>query len=392
MREIAEKLLRMGVVYAKEVGEMPRRGENIYHRRDGRWEGRYLKSRESDGKARYGYVFAPTYTAVRKKLQEAKIAWETDRKPTKREGATLASVSARWLEEVKVFVKESTIAKYRDSLRCYILPKLGGIPMADLSTDNLRAFLSVLLVSGGAKEQGLSARTVSWILCILKLIRKYAVERGYAVGFSTEALSVRQEQKQPRIFSEQETKRLRLYLRGHLTECNAGILLCLETGLRLGEICALRWDDISLTERKLHVRQTAQRIRTADEKAGRRTKVVITSPKSASSARVIPLTDHLCIVLSRLRPNKGFLLTGDEERLMEPRSMQRHFKRVLENCGIAGANFHALRHTFATRGVEVGVDVKCLSSILGHSNVAMTLNRYVHPTMEMKRRSMAKLL
>lgn len=368
---------------------MARKGENIYHRKDGRWEGRFLKTRD-DGKTKYGYVFAPTYNAVKKKLQEARADWKTRCEICEREKTTLAAVSARWLDDAKPFSKESTIAKYRDSLVRYILPRFGKASMDSLSTESLQDFLSAMLVSGGEDGQGLSPRTVAGILSILKSIRKYALNQGVAVSFSAESISVKQKKKQPRTFSEQETIQLRSYLRGHLTECNAGILLCLETGLRLGEICALRWSDVSFEERKLHVRQTAQRIQ-MDDGNEMKTKIVVTSPKSDSSMRVIPLPDSICMFLSPIRKSEGFLLTGNN-RIMEPRSLQRHFKRVLKEAGIADANFHALRHTFATRGVEVGFDVKCLSSILGHSSVSMTLSRYVHPTMEMKRLNMAKML
>ena len=243
---------------------MARKGENIYHRKDGRWEGRYLKAREN-GKPRYGYVFDASYSAARKKLQEARSNWKTACEIREREKTTLAAVSLRWLEDAKPFSKESRIAKYRDFLQCYILPRFGNVQAASLSTESLQDFLSAMLVSGGEDGKGLAPRTVAGILCILKSIRKYAMNQGYAVGFSTESLSLKQKQKQPRIFSEQETMRLRSYLRGHLTERNAGILLCLETGLRLGEICALRWSDVSFDERKLFVRQTAQRIRMDDE-------------------------------------------------------------------------------------------------------------------------------
>ena len=369
---------------------MARKGENIYHRKDGRWEGRYPKSR-SNGKTRYGYVYAPTYSVVKKKLQEARSERKTICGTQEREKTTLAAVSARWLDDAKLFDKESTIAKYRDFLQCYILPKFGNVQMNSLSTEILQEFLSALSVSGRTDGQGLSPRTVAVILCILKGIRKYALSQGCTVSFSTDDMIVRQRLKQPRVFSEQETLQLRSYLRRHLTGCNAGILLCLEMGLRLGEVCALQWSDISLAERKLHVWQTAQRIRSDEDGAGARTKIVITSPKSDSSARVIPLPDSLCTFLSSIRKSEGFLLTGGNH-IMEPRSLQRHFKHVLKEAGIADANFHALRHTFATRGVEAGFDVKCLSSILGHSNVAMTLSRYVHPTMDMKRRNMAKML
>ena len=368
---------------------MARKGENIYHRKDGRWEGRYIKVREN-GKAKYGYVFARTYSAAKKKLQEARTEWKTICARGEWEKTTLRAISGRWLEDAKTFCKESTVAKYRDFLHCYILPQLGSTQLDNLSTERLQDFLSTSLFSGGADGQGLSTRTVSEILCILKGIRKYALNQGYAVGFFTDSLTLKQKKKEPRIFNEWETKRLRSYLLEHRTECNLGILLCLETGLRLGEICALRWSDISFDERKLIVRRTAQRIRCEAGSTGAKTKIVVTSPKSDSSNRAIPLPDSLCSFLASFRKGKGFLLTGCEH-IMEPRSLQRRFKRVLKDSGIQDANFHALRHTFATRGVAAGFDVKCLSAILGHSNVAMTLSRYVHPTLEMKRCNMAKM-
>lgn len=368
---------------------MPRRGDNIYKRKDGRWEGRYVKGRKQ-GKTMFGYVFAATYTAARKKLATAKRTWKTSCDAMEKKNATLSVVSERWLEDSKSFLKESTIAKYRDYLSCYILPRFGELPLGEMSTETVSAFFRILLQEGGASCKGLSARTVAEVRCILKILQKYAVKQGCAVKFSLDDFSMRRREKPIRIFSEQEQERLRSYLCTTLTPCHIGILLSLLTGIRLGELCALRWDDISLPSKQLHIHQTMQRIREAAG-AQARTKIVITSPKSDCSIRTIPLPDNLC---SRLRPfyrSGTFLLTGDHDRFVEPRTMQNRFKGVLGECGIADANFHALRHTFATRCVEAGFDAKCLSVILGHSNVNITFNRYVHPTMEMKRRNMEKL-
>ena len=168
------------------------------------------------------------------------------------------------------------------------------------------------------------------------------------------------------------------------------MLICLYTGIRIGELCALQWDDISLEKKTLHIQKTMLRIQTDDE--NQKTKVVITPPKSSCSVRTIPVQDILVEYLARFEEGPdAYLLTGSAEKYIEPRTMQNRFKSVLNKCGIHSANFHALRHTFATRCVEAGFDVKSLSEILGHSSVNITLNRYVHPTMEMKRSNMNRL-
>lgn len=194
-----------------------------------------------------------------------------------------------------------------------------------------------------------------------------------------------------RVLSNNEQKCLCQYLCANLNLLNVGVLLCLFTGLRIGEICALRWDSISLDDCTIHVQRTMQRIQTP-EGSERKTKIIITTPKSNCSLRTIPLPAYLVGVLSQFdhTPN-GYVLTGDNNTFIEPRTMQNHFKRILSCCSINDANFHALRHTFATRCIELGIDVKTLSEILGHASVTITMNRYVHPSLEMKRNSMERL-
>lgn len=167
-----------------------------------------------------------------------------------------------------------------------------------------------------------------------------------------------------------------------------GILLCLYTGLRLGEICALTWKDILMDEQCLYIHQTMQRIQVKDN-TGKKTAVIIMPPKSGCSIRRISIPDEIRQLLSQIqKQDKAYLLTGMVHSYVEPRNMENRFKAVTKECNIIDVNFHALRHTFATRCVELGFDVKSLSEILGHASVNITMNRYVHPSMEHKKKNM----
>ena len=168
-----------------------------------------------------------------------------------------------------------------------------------------------------------------------------------------------------------------------------GIYLCLFTGIRVGELCALTWDDISLENNMIHIHRTMQRIQTPDSE--RKTAILIAKPKSQCSIRDIPIAGALREKLVQQAVKEGYVLTGNKTNYIEPRTMQNRFKAIVERCGIQDVHFHTLRHTFATRCIEVGFDVKSLSEILGHANVSITLNRYVHPSMELKQKNMDKL-
>lgn len=159
----------------------------------------------------------------------------------------------------------------------------------------------------------------------------------------------------------------------------------------MGEICALRWNDISFSEQVIYVHQTLQRVQDKSN-SGRKTRVIITTPKSSCSIRYIPIPDAIIKTLEIARSDAtGYLLTNSNTKFAEPRTMQNRFKLALKEADIEPANFHALRHTFATRCVELGFDVKSLSEILGHATVNITMNRYVHPTLELKKENMKKL-
>ncbi|HBA69142.1 MAG TPA: site-specific integrase [Lachnospiraceae bacterium] len=364
---------------------MPRKGENIYKRKDGRWEGRYIKERVN-GKAKYGAVYAKTYKEAKKKLEEAKKTSCKKEVPASK-GVKMADIGVQWLSETAVSLKESSINKYEDILRCYILPEFGEIDLSEITNQELIRFTNKLLINGGTKGQGLSHTTVAEIMSALNSIRIYAMKKDLAVVYSTECIGLKKELKDIRVFSLDEEEKLVNYLQCNMNPVTLGILLCLFTGIRLGELCAMTWDDINLAEKTMNVGKTMQRLRIHDTTVGRKTEVKILEPKSTSSIRKIPLWDAVIGLLEEFYIPGAFLLTGNS-RFIEPRTMENRFKKVLSACGIQDANFHAMRHTFATRCIELGFDVKSLSEILGHSSVAVTMNRYVHPPMSLKRENM----
>ena len=374
---------------------MPRKGENIYKRKDGRWEGRYIKDRTPDGKAIYGYLYAHSYRDLKSKMIATKQK-ETisEKKETVAPDKTIlfGELTDMWLNTAKIKIKDSTYVKYNNLLNAYILPELKDIHIQELSYSRIEEFANKLLTSGGKKKMGLSAKTVNDNISLIRTILRYAQNHGIPINSLGNGIAMKCHTKELCVLSLSEQKNLCGYLMENMDSKNLGILICLLTGLRIGEICALRWEDISLSEKSLYVHSTLQRIQDFSDDNQKKTKISISSPKSQCSIRTIPLTDDIVSLIFSVFPNQsGFVLTGDDKCFVEQRSMQNHFKRVCIAASISIVNFHALRHTFATRCIEVGFDVKSLSEILGHANVTITMNRYVHPSMDVKRENMSKL-
>lgn len=207
-----------------------------------------------------------------------------------------------------------------------------------------------------------------------------------------EIIYPRERRKTVRVLDAQEEETLTLFLAEEMDLCKFGVYLALRTGLRIGEVCALRWSDISLRAHTLSICQTAQRIRRLDKGEHTRTELVIGEPKTDSSYRTIPLMPDLAALCRRFYPQNpdAYVLTGTG-RCMDPRKLQRRLKEYTNRCRITEVHFHTLRHTFATRCIEAGFDAKTLSEILGHSDISITLNQYVHPNLEQKRENMSRL-
>lgn len=369
---------------------MPRKGENIYKRKDGRWEGRYLKHTPG-GATRYGYVYASTYREVKARLQNAAAIWSSSPAQEEKDGMSFAVMAERWEQVIGHQVKESTFVKYHLIIRKHLNPALGDIYVEEMTHEIIEDFSIRLLRGEGPSGRALAARTVSDVLSVLRSILRFARRTGAVVPCDGSSVRIRRGTVDFRVLSRREQAILSQYLYANTTLRNAGILLSLFAGLRVGEICALRWEDVSLEERLLHVRGTMYRIPSL-EPEGSRTRIAISTPKSVNSTRMIPLPEGIVRMIAQLPgERRGFFLTGREDVYVEPRNMQYHFHAVLRRCGIEDANYHALRHTFATRCVELGFDVKTLSELLGHATVTMTMDRYVHPSLEHKREHMQRL-
>ena len=295
-----------------------------------------------------------------------------------------------WIRKNEYRCKESTIVKYENLLKLYILPVMGNQKLSEITDVFLEKFCEQLLFCGGEKKQGLSAKTVSDVLSLLRNILSYSMDFQNIYFKNMSFKRIKPVFKEFRVLSQSEQKKLCKYLYENLNERNMGILLCLFSGMRIGEICALKWIDISLEDNIIYINKTMQRLQRKDKE--KKTEIIISSPKSECSIRQIPLSAELLQVLKNMEKDADcYVLTGERKKYLEPRTMQNHFKSVLKKCNIKDANFHSLRHTFATRCIEVGFDIKSLSEILGHANVNITMNRYVHPSMKLKKENMENL-
>lgn len=360
---------------------MARKGENIYKRKDGRWEGRYIKEYRN-GKAKYGYVYAPDYAEVKARLKE--LSAERD----KEKEITFQHVSIDWLESIRPRLKEQSVIMYENLLINHLYPEFEARPVESITRKDVVSFINVLLTMGGSNGNGLSPSTVEGVLSVFRRILEYASEYKQCNVIHIEKSLVKQSQKPMRIFSLLEQQKLSNFLTDNLTLTNLGILLCLYTGIRIGEVCALKWEDFSFDEQYLYIHKTMQRIKIKGD-PNHKTTVIISDPKSVCSIRRIPIPDNIFkLIISFKRPGNTYFLTGFPNIYIEPRTLQNRFKSVIKSCNLEDANFHALRHTFATRCVELGFDVKSLSEILGHASINITLNRYVHPSMETKQKNM----
>lgn len=373
---------------------MARKGENIYKRKDGRWEARYIASYDGNGKAKYKYLYAKTYAEAKAKLLKARH--ETSSASITEKNSNREKYEfwlSEWLKTKRLRVKESTYVRYQNIIKNHIIPELGKYPINKISTALIESFISDKLTGGRLDGKGgLSAKTMSDILVIIKESFKYAQGSGVFTICCFDRIAFKKSSHEMRVLSVSEQKRLIDVLFNDIDKYKLGVFICLYTGIRIGELCALQWKNISFSEKTLKVERTMQRLQCEDPNALYKTRIIVTEPKSNAALRTIPLPDFL---LETIMPFVGspntYILSGECKSVIEPRTMQNRFKGYLDEGKIEDANFHSLRHTFATRCVEAGFDVKTLSEILGHSSVKITLDRYVHSSMELKRNNMEKL-
>lgn len=352
-------------------------GVNITKRKDGRYMGKFIISCDENGKAQYQYVYGRTYDETERKIL---IGREVASRYLSGRYITVGKVYEEWLNAVVNRVKESTFANYKAKFEKHILPEFANIPCADLSAGRINEFINKKIADG------LSASYVRDIFTVFKSMLKYTQEEyGFKLSMKNVVLP-KIEKKQIEKISDIQQKRLVSYLKENISLTAFGILLSLFMGLRIGELCSLKWEDVDFQHKILHIRRTVQRISSAN--GNRKTKIVISTPKSATSFRDIAIPDALMEYFKMFRNEADFFILSGSDKVVEPRTMQYRYKKILQSAEIENHNFHKLRHTFATNCTQNGFDVKMLSVILGHSTVNLTLNRYVNPDHSHERKLM----
>lgn len=367
---------------------MSRRGTNIRKRADGRWEGRYYIPDQS-GTKKCKSVYGHSYKETSDKLNAAKTAVQSRIARAGLSTVTVDEAANKWLESIRTNRKLSTYQKYSIIYAEYIKPQWGDALVDELDSGEIVTALPDTLSTSICKS----------IMSIFNLIIEYG-----NVLYGTNLIHLSYKSIHSPATSTNNTNTINItdqqklikYLLTDLDIYKLGILLCLFMGLRLGEVCALKWEDIDMRCRTLHVNRTVQRLRTdtaCDESsdstlsAKKKTILYVTAPKTSNSIREIPIPDFIFQRLSAFHDNitddDSYILCGKVP--MEPRRYQYRFRSYMKQAGIEYTHFHALRHTFATNCISSGADAKSVSEILGHSNVNITLNRYVHPNMETKR-------
>lgn len=352
---------------------MSRRGENIYHRKDGRWEGRYWVGRRPDGTAIYKSVYAKRYADVRKELLMRKAECYAAQDSAARHDARerFAERAAYYLEyKAKPYVKESTLAGYQRLVKLHLLPAFGAMSLDQIETEALQRYFS-------GQVERLSCGTLRNIFSLLRAILNDAYLDGKLSRRVWENVRLpKAERANVRVLTREEQIAFEHLA---LRESSLEFILCLYTGIRLGELCALQWEDVDWEGKTIAVRRNLQRI--SQDGISR---VNVGTPKSASSYREIPLPSFLhtmLLELFRQRPaDSRFVFPGREGGFCDMRTMQVRFKKLADSLNLEGAHVHTLRHTFATRCLEHGIGIETLSALLGHSAVSITLKYYVHST------------
>lgn len=292
-------------------------------------------------------------------------------------------ICEEWLSYKKPRIKESTYSNYKFTIDRFLKVKFKGKTLEFFTNYNFNQYIEQL-------QERLANKTTRKIGVILKSILRYA-ERKYDFDFKLDLITLPLiDPKEISIFNEKERLKLEKYLSKSQDIKELGIYISLYVGLRIGEVCALKWSDIDFENKLINITHTLQRVYVDKDD----TKVVITNPKTKQSLRKIPIARDLLTKLKEMKKyyeNDDYILTGKSDRFVETIGYRYTYKKVLRECRLQYKNYHCLRHTFATRCIRVGRDVKSLSEILGHSNISVTLSIYVHSSYEIKKKFIDKL-
>ena len=297
----------------------------------------------------------------------------------------LSEVIALWKADKKNYVKKSTFSAYVLLIENHLLPSFGNqyeIQEADVQTFVLQKL-----------EAGLSQKTIKDILIVLKMVLKFGAKNKWIVyePFEIQYPTIRESQH-IEVLSRTHQKKIMNYIQEHFTFRNLGVLICLSSGMRIGEICALTWEDIDTDNGVISVNRTIQRIYVIEE-GTRKTELILDTPKTKNSIREIPMNRDLIRLIKPIKKivNPSFFVLTNDAKPTEPRTYRSFYKNLMRHLEIPKIKFHGLRHSFATRCIESNCDYKTVSVLLGHSNISTTLNLYVHPNMEQKKKAIEQM-
>ena len=296
------------------------------------------------------------------------------------EKTKISSVIELWKEDKKQYVKKSSFSAYMLLIENHLSPTFGN--KHEVVEADVQEFVFAKL------EEGLSQKTIKDILIVLKMILKFGMKNKLLEyqQFDIQFPTVR-ENNGIEVLSKTNHKKIMNYVQEHFTFKNLGIYICLSAGIRIGEICALTWEDIDTDTGVIHIRKTIQRIYVI-EGSDRHTELILDSPKTKNSIRDIPMSRDLLKMLKPIKKvvNSSFYVLTNDMKPTEPRTYRNYYKRLMKELDMPELKFHGLRHSFATRCIESNCDYKTVSVLLGHSNISTTLNLYVHPNMEQKKK------
>ncbi len=358
---------------------MSKRGENIYLRKDGRWEGRYIREKSANGKTRYGSVYGKKYSEVKQKLLLAKTMQQESCDNGPGYSGTLKEWIYEWLDTQKrTHIKASTYANYRNKLEYHVISVIGDKKLTEVEKDDIQR-----LVNHGMSNQ-LSDNSIRTLYRIVHSLFQSAVENGYLDKNPCNGVCLPKVRHQNRRALTREEQTL-LEEKARCSKGNEAVIIALYTGLRIGEISALTWEEVDFTSHLIYVRRTRQRISTYEQDQ-KQSVVREDLPKSDSSYRSIPMGPFLTEYLIRLKSRAiCSYVVCCKGRATEPRVILYRFRRLASEIGLDDVTFHSLRNTFATRCIEQGADAVTLSRLLGHTSAKMTLDIYVDATMEQQK-------
>lgn len=303
----------------------------------------------------------------------------------KSESITYNDILKLWLN-TKKDLKLQSLLNYENLINNYLINTIGNKNIKELKSNDIENLFVEL------KEKNVATSTRKTLIYIIRASLNYAYNNNYSEYIDVSNIKFKLSNKAIFVLSKEEQSTLENKLKDKPNIRKICLLLCLYTGLRVGEVCGLKWEDIDFSNKSLTIKRTIVRVKNKDENKQSKTKLIESTPKSDTSNRIIPIPEFIICLLSEFKSNNNYFILSNSNKLYDSRLLESFYSRLLKSCNINPNKFHTLRHTFATRSIESKMDIKTLSEILGHSQVETTLKLYVHPTYEMKKISIENLV